>query len=112
MEILPVRIHGKKEAVVAVGHQLPFGRQTLHRFALQNAAVGVDVIEQLSIEYLEPRVYPTVSPGLFVKCNYLTVTRGIQNSEAGLRMHCGDGGDFSVALVKRKKLRDVHISQT
>src|ERR1700687_3711710 len=67
MLVFPECIHGVKETVVAVRHELAGSRQALHGLAFEDGVVSAEEIEHPGVQHEKAGVDPGIGLGLFVE---------------------------------------------
>src|ERR1017187_5501613 len=110
--VFAVGVHAVEEAVMAVGHELAFVGQPFERFALHDAVVIAEVLEELSLESEVAGAHPSIGLGLFGKSPHAALLRQIEHAEAGNWRNAGHRSDLAVAFVKVQQAADIDVAQT
>src|SRR5664279_3857660 len=80
--VFAVSVHRIEEPVMAIGHELTFTRQPLHRFTFENALGAAEVIQHAAIEDEEAGADQAVGIRFLHEALYLTLGIGFEHSEA------------------------------
>ena len=96
--------------MMSVTHQLAVFREPLDRFTLPDRVIPFDIVERPAVQDEITAVDPSFAGfRLLVKLRNL-ISCKTDAPETGRRAHGGDGGQFSVRLVKFEQSRQIQIA--
>src|SRR5262249_3112081 len=89
--VFAIGVHCKEEALVAVDHQLSLVADLLQGFALEDAGVAVEVVEDAVVEDEEAGAGPSLGLRLLREVDDAVGAVDLEDAEAGVGADAGDG---------------------